>query len=162
MKELSTVIDLSTLSKLPKEELEYLEHIGFNKMFEIEIVTAIRSHYGSQLGTYGHSQQGLPLSKGRIWARILEKLQGDSTTIELEEAEYDFVRQVMTHDDTKFDPSRYLIAIQYVRKVELLAFEEAKRELAFQQYIKDGLANGTLEEVAIQGAHPFEINGVTE
>jgi hypothetical protein len=162
MKSFSTVIDMSTLSKLPKEELDYLAQIGFNKMFEIEIVTAIRSHYGSQVGPYGHPQQGLPLNKGRIWARILEKLQGESTTIDLEEAEYDFIRQVMTHDDTKFDPSRYLIAIQYVRKVELVAYDEIKKELEAQAYIREGLANGSLEQVTVCGSQPFDLNGAAE
>lgn len=128
MKKFDTVVDIAALNAKPNE-VKAIAELGYNSLFEEQLIIAIRAKYGMQAGAYGNPQAGLPLVKGRVWYRIQRKLeQHGGTVIEFEEAEWDFLKELLLFEGSVWDPVQYRLIMQYVDKIEAVELQAQRGE----------------------------------
>lgn len=124
MKIFDTAVDLEAL-KLSDNDRKAVVKLGFNGLFLEQLVIAIRGKWGVQAM---NPSAGLPMSKGRIWHRIEKKLEARETTVEFEEAEWDFIKELLLSESTPWDPVQYRLIMQYVDKIETIELRSTKGE----------------------------------
>lgn len=108
MKTLNYKVDLIKL-KLNEAEEKHISELGYKRLFENILNQLLRSKH----------PQGIQGVKGRIYSRILNKLDvSESELLEIEDAEFDIIKEVFLSDETTFDPEQTRLIMQYVTAVE--------------------------------------------
>lgn len=110
MKTLDITLDIDAL-KTADEEKEQILSLGSVIVFEALFIQGLNRRY----------QAGLPLAKGKLLARIqtkLDKLNSSNSILDLEESEFDLVKEVFTSEDSSFGPSQYRAVMQFIRAIE--------------------------------------------
>lgn len=110
MKTLNLAFDFALVKAAPEEQ-EQIKKIGFAVPFEVLFNQAIGGKY----------PQGLPLLQGRILNRIqrkIDKLTVEDTLLELEESEYDLVKEVMLDPNVRFSANQYRLVTAIVENIE--------------------------------------------
>lgn len=108
MKTISYKLDIEKL-KLNEQETRFLTDVGEKVFFENTLNQGLSNKYPS----------GMPIAKQKIYSRLLDKLDSDCTgTLEIEEAEFDLIKEVMTSEDAKFHPGQTRLISQYLQAIE--------------------------------------------
>lgn len=98
-------------SKLIKPEQDFWDQIGFIGIFESLLLQGIQSLH----------PQGLPVVKGKILARIQQRIEDatkSATTLTVEDAEYDLIKSVFLNEQTTFQPQQYRVVTKFIELVE--------------------------------------------
>lgn len=109
MKNLNIVVEVEKL-KLSDAEKLHLETFGFGGLLESLLIQGLSLKY----------KEGLVGSKQRILNRILDKLDFRKNDIDLEESEFDLIKEVFLDESVKFHPSQARLICQYMDKLEKL------------------------------------------
>lgn len=103
--------DINTL-KLNDTEKEFFAKDGQKSVFENILNQALSTKY----------PQGIPAKTGRILARIYTKLDATEVdTLELEEAEFELVRDALTGEEARFAPQQFRLLSLYAAAIEAAA-----------------------------------------
>lgn len=106
MKTLDISFDKSKV-KFNETDIKYLETMGYGGMFELLFTQGLSSLHSN----------GIPVTKGIILSRIQRKLDSASESLELEESEFDLVKEAFGHN-AKFAASQYRLVSHYISKIE--------------------------------------------
>lgn len=97
--------------KMSEQEVKLMTDMGVVGVFEMLLVQGLSSIY----------PQGLPMTKGKILARLQARVAispVQNTQIDIEDAEFDLVKQVFAGEEAKFQASQYGVILQYVDALE--------------------------------------------
>lgn len=87
---------------------KYLFDVGYAGMFELILNQGLSSQFPNG---------GIPLHKGIILARIQRKLDLKDNSVELEEAEFDLVKEAFGQN-AKFSATQFRLVAIYMEKIE--------------------------------------------
>lgn len=96
--------------KLNESERKLVESSGINFVFESVLGQALQMRYKD--GVNGLIQ--------RTYGRILSKLDKSQGTLSLEQAEFDLIKDILTHESVKFHPSQTRLITKYLDVIEKL------------------------------------------
>jgi len=115
MKNLNISFNTEAINLSDNESTEIKKH-GFAMPFEVIFNQGLGALY----------PQGLTLSKGKVLSRIqkkLDALKSHDLHLELEEAEFDLVKEVFLSESVKFMPTQYRLVSIYVDSIEKAKLE---------------------------------------
>lgn len=111
MKTLPLSLSNSIMSKVSDVERKFFETTGLAGIFETLLVQGLTSMH----------PQGLPLSKGKTLARLQRRIEDtpkDATSMEIEDADYDLIKEVFSGEGARFAPQQYRIVSEIAANVE--------------------------------------------
>jgi hypothetical protein len=97
--------------KMVEQEVKLMAELGVIGVFETLLIQGLSSMY----------PQGLPMVKGKTLARLQARILGipsTQTSINVEDAEFDLVKQVFAGEDAKFQATQYGVVLQYADALE--------------------------------------------
>lgn len=109
MKTLNLRVTVDNL-RLSDAEKQHIESFGFGGLLESLLIQGLSFKY----------KDGIGGAKQRVLNRILDKLDFRKDDIELEESEFDLLKEVFLDENVKFHPSQSRLICQYMDKVEKL------------------------------------------
>ncbi len=93
--------------KFNQADIKYLSEVGCGGMFELILNQGLSSQY----------PQGIPVQKGIILSRIQRKLDTEDHIVELEEAEFDLVKEAFGNN-AKFGATQFRLVSLYTENIE--------------------------------------------
>lgn len=71
-------------------------------------------------GLAGKYPSGMSTDKRRIYGRLLEKMDADTSgTLEIEEAEFDLIKEAIASDEARFLPEQTRLISQYLKAIDM-------------------------------------------
>jgi len=101
--------------KMNPDEQKFIEAAGLKIVFENILNNAFQVRY----------PQGIGGSVQRTYGRILTKLDvQEYDQVNLEEGEFDLLKNLFTHEGARFHPSQTRLILKYIQEIEKLQTEK--------------------------------------
>lgn len=110
MYKIQVKLDLD-MSRAGTQEKQFMDEVGHIGVFETLLVSGMQSLY----------PQGIPMSKGKVLARLQRRFDECEKNVEnvtIEDAEFDLIKSVFKNDDVKFQPGQYRPVMSILDNIE--------------------------------------------